>query len=196
MILPRSFFARETVLVAQELLGKLLVHESPEGTTIGRIVETEAYLGRLDPAAHAYKGERPRTRDLFKSPGTIYVYFTYGMHYCCNVVTNRTGLGEAVLLRAVEPISGIELMRKRRPVNSDTQLTNGPAKLVQAFGISMNQSGEDATSSPLHFSAPTAQLQHLPNEEIVTTTRVGISKAKDQLLRYYIKNNRYVSKIT
>lgn len=197
MILPRSFYARDTVQVAKELLGCYLVNETPQGTISGKIVETEAYLGQIDEAAHAFKGERPHTTALFQSPGTLYVYFTYGMHYCANVVTNREGLGEAVLLRAVEPIRGIDLMRQRRAVAKGTLLTNGPAKLVQAFGITIDQNGSDATQPPTYFtSPPTHDHYPLTDEEIVTTTRIGISKAKDLPLRYYIKNNPYISKTT
>lgn len=197
MILPRSFYARDTVLVAKELLGCYLVNKTPQGSVVGRIVETEAYLGRTDEAAHAFKGERPRTKALFQKPGTLYVYFTYGMHYCANVVTNQEGLGEAVLLRALEPVSGIELMRQRRNMTHDTLLTNGPAKLVQALGITIGQSGSDATQAPTYILRPDDNQKHpLNDNEIVNTTRIGISKAKELPLRFYIKNSPYISKST
>lgn len=196
MILPRSFYARDTVTVAKELLGSYLVHESPAGRTVGRIVETEAYLGMTDEAAHAFRGERPHTKALFQEPGTLYIYFTYGMHYCANVVTNKAGLGEAVLFRALEPVEGVVLMQERRRLTNIRNLTNGPAKLVQACQISPEENGLTVLQPPTYIISPSdVDFKPLSESEIVTTTRIGISKAIEQNLRFYIKNNQYVSKI-
>src|ERR1051325_9326643 len=130
-VLPRSFYARDTEVVARELLGAVLVCRSREGLTAGRIVETEAYLGEHDLACHAAAGRTTRTDPLYGAPGLAYVYFIYGMYWCFNAVTRAEGLPSAVLVRALEPLEGIDLMRQRRRLrsNTDTDLTNGPGKL-------------------------------------------------------------------
>ncbi len=173
---------------APALLGWLFVHDSDEGLTAGYIVETEAYMA-TDPASHSYRGKTPRNAVMFGPPGHLYVYFTYGMHYCVNIVTGQEGKGEAVLIRALEPVEGIELMRRRRGSVADIQLMNGPAKLAQAMGINRDQYG----ASLLDRRA----LQLLPGivpVEIVQTTRIGITKEIDQPWRFYIKHNPYISK--
>ena len=129
-ILKREFYTENSVKVAEKLLGKLLVRELPEGTLIGKIVEVEAYGGRDDPASHAYRGKTPRNQIMFGKPGLAYIYFTYGMHYCLNVKAEREGVPGAVLIRALEPIEGIEIMKKNRGVEKITELTSGPAKLT------------------------------------------------------------------
>ncbi len=172
---------------ARSLLGFKLVHNSADGKTSGYIVETEAYTME-DPASHTFMGETARNRAMFQKAGTIYVYFTYGMHYCVNIVTGKKGHGQAVLIRALEPVEGIELMGKRRKINGIAQLTNGPAKLVQAMGIDKAHYGS-------HISTGALRLEYgIKPSEIVQTTRVGIKKAVDQPWRFYIASNPFVSK--
>jgi DNA-3-methyladenine glycosylase len=172
---------------APGLLGYKLVHDSPEGRTAGYIVETEAY-DMTDPASHAYGGPNKRNAAMFETAGTVYVYFTYGMHYCVNIVTGEKGHGQGVLIRALEPVEGTELMRQRRGIGVLEQLTNGPAKLVQAMGITKEQGGT-------HIDEGAIRLEPgFRPESIVQTTRVGISKAVDQPWRFYIAGNRFVSK--
>lgn len=178
----------DSLTAAQNLLGWKLVHETDEGVASGYIVETEAYH-QDDVASHSYGGERVRNAPMFKQAGTIYVYFTYGMHYCVNIVAGSVGCGEGVLIRALEPVEGIELMKKRRGVDIEAQLTNGPAKLVQALGITKAQNGMMINSGQLRLEPG------ITPKEIVQTTRIGISKAIDQPWRFYIKGNPFVSKL-
>ena len=188
--LPPSFYDRPTEEVARELLGAVLEHRTGEGTVRGRIVETEAYLGPHDPACHAAAGLTARTRTLHGPPGQAYVYFIYGMHWCFNAVTREEGHGSAVLIRAVEPISGLELMRRRRDVERDVDLTSGPARLCDAFGIGREQNGVRLDRGPLRIlSGP-----QLPDEDVLVTPRIGIRKAADWPLRFLVKGNRFVSK--
>lgn len=172
---------------APALLGYKLVHDSPQGRTAGYIVETEAYTME-DPASHTYGGPTKRNAAMFASAGTIYVYFTYGMHYCVNIVTGELGHGQAVLIRALEPVEGIELMQKRRGLSDGRQLTNGPAKLVQALAIGKQHYGSDIQTGPISLEPG------IKPTEIVQTTRIGIKKAIDQPWRFYIADNSYVSK--
>jgi len=188
-ILPSEFYGRDTALVARDLLGKIIVRLSGEGIAAGRIVETEAYL-RDDPSCHAFRGMTPRNRAMFGPPGHAYIYFTYGMHYCFNVVTAEEGAGEAVLIRALEPLEGISVMAKRRGREGIKDLCSGPGKLAQAMGISPELYGHDLAREPLLI----LEGKNRPGEDVVITTRVGISSAKDLPLRFYYKNNRYVSK--
>jgi len=187
-VLPRSFYEGSTVEVAKRLLGNILYHASPEGITAGIIVETEAYL-QDDPACHASRGMTNRNRAMFGAPGHAYVYFIYGMYYCFNVVTAPVGVGEAVLIRALEPLAGIPLMQKRRNRVLKRELCNGPAKLVQAMGITRAHNGVDLTGSELVLCLGTAN----PGP-IVTTTRIGIKRGADLPLRYYLAGNPYVSR--
>ena len=140
----QSFYGRHTVSVARDLLGYKLVHRSPEGMTAGLIVETEAYL-QGDPACHANRGMTPRNRPMFGPPGHAYVYFIYGLYFCFNVVSGPVGVGEAVLIRALEPQDGIELMQQRRGRTKISELCSGPAKLVQAMGIGRQHNNLDLT---------------------------------------------------
>lgn len=188
-ILAGEFYARDTALVARDLLGKIMVHDSFEGLTAGMIVETEAYV-QGDPACHAYRGMTPRNRAMFGPPGHAYIYFTYGMHYCFNVVTADRDVGEAVLIRALEPLEGTDLMRKRRGRSRLPELCSGPARLVQAMGIVPGMYGHDLTAKPLYL----IRGADIGEEGVVVTTRVGIRAAAHLPLRFYIRDNMFVSR--
>jgi DNA-3-methyladenine glycosylase len=188
--LPPAFYDRPTEDVARDLLGAVLEHRTVEGIVRGRIVETEAYLGPDDPACHAASGLTARTRTLHGPPGTAYVYFIYGMHWCFNAVTREEGYGSAVLIRAVEPLSGQVLMRRRRTVVRDTDLTSGPARLCDAFAITREQDGLRLDRRPLRI----LQGQPVPDEQVVITPRIGIRKAAEWPLRFLIEGNRFVSR--
>jgi len=176
-LLRRSFYARPTVEVARDLLGKIIRH----GPSSARIVETEAYLGTDDPAAHSARGVTPRTKVIFGPPGHAYVYLVYGMHYCLNIVAEPKGVAGCVLIRAVEPIdhsAGI------------TQPSNGPGKLTRAMGITLQHYGADLTRGPITLHQPRDQAPF----EIAISPRIGISEAADLPLRFFIRGNRFVSR--
>lgn len=195
MPLPKAFYQRRTVTVARSLLGCVLVHDTPEGRTAGRIVETEAYLARRDPASHTYRGPTPRNAAMFGHPGTAYIYFIYGMYYCFNVVTGPQGVGEAVLIRALEPIEGLALMQKRRGTELARNLCSGPGKLVLALGIKREQNHASLLAGALYIEAPDAfGLARLSARKIVATTRIGITAAAELPLRFYESGNLYVSR--
>jgi DNA-3-methyladenine glycosylase len=195
----------DTLILAQKLLGCTLVHDSPEGRTAGIIVETEAYLTD-DPACHAYRKKTNRNAAMFGRAGSVYVYQIYGMHYCVNIVSAEEGRGEAVLIRALEPTEGVNLMEARRKLKMGdkiirqsafdpaaayrSNLCNGPAKLVQAMGISIpKQNGSSLIDGSLYI------LTSITNDfEIVTTTRIGITQGADLPYRFYIKGNAFVSR--
>ena len=187
MILKRGFYARPTTEVARALLGKILVH----GETAGKIVETEAYLGGDDRAAHSARGITDRTRVIFGPPGHAYVYFIYGMHECLNLVAEPAGKPGCVLIRALEPVAGVDLMARRRPAaHSLRELTSGPGRLTQAMGITRAQNGVDVTRGPLTVrTAPGGE-----RFEIEITPRIGIRHCADWPLRYCIKGNSFVSR--
>ena len=188
--LPRHFYARETVRAAKDLLGEHLVRVIGRTQMVGRIVEVEAYRGSDDPASHAYRGITPRNAPMFGEPGHAYIYFTYGNHYCLNVTTQESGTPGAVLLRALEPIVGIRAMRRRRPNLSDVALTNGPGKLTKALGIDKSLNKVDLTEpGPLFIASATKE-----DFEISRSARVGISEGTDRMWRFYIAENRFVSK--
>jgi DNA-3-methyladenine glycosylase len=180
--------------MARLLLGTCLVHESKQGRTVGRIVETEAYLSKDDPACHAHKGKTARNAAMFGPPGHAYIYFIYGMYECFNVVTAAEGCGEAVLVRALEPIEGIELMQRRRKIKDIHQLCSGPGKLVLAMGMSRKQNmlplykGELTIWPRGSFGTP-ADEPH-----IIATPRIGISAAAELPLRFYIKGSPFASR--
>ncbi len=182
-----KLFQKDTKTIAQELLGMYLIHDSPEGKTIGKIVETEAYLHN-DPASHSFSGKTQRNAPMFGKPGTVYVYFTYGMHYCFNIVTAPENIGEAVLIRALEPLEGIELMKKRRNKEDVHILCNGPAKLVQAMGIQKAHNGIPLSHAPLYLSSRKEKT------DVLSSPRIGIQKAMDKKLRFFIRNNPFVSR--
>jgi DNA-3-methyladenine glycosylase len=186
-ILPRSFYERGTVEVARDLLGKVLVH----GAAAGIVVETEAYLGGDDLASHSAVGITERTRVIFGPPGHAYVYLSYGMHDCLNIVAERAGDPGCVLIRALEPIEGLDTMRLRRPkARTDRDLASGPGKLTQALGITRKHAGIDMTRGDLVVVArPTA-----PPFDIAVTPRIGITKCADLPLRFLIRGNRFVSR--
>jgi DNA-3-methyladenine glycosylase len=197
MILKRSFYERDTLTVAKDLLGKLLIHETLEGTTSGKIVETEAYLGPEDKASHAYGNLcTKRTEAQFGPKGHAYIYFVYGMHYCFNVTSGSIpGKPEAILVRALEPVSGVAIMAKRRGVSNRNmiKLTNGPGKLCMAMGMSTKQNGIDLIVPPLHID----DEETVEKSNIVETTRVNVDYAdewKNSPWRYCIKDNAFVSK--
>ena len=188
--LPPAFYDRPTEQVARELLGRVLEHRTPEGTTAGRIVEVEAYLGPHDPACHSVVGLTERTRHLHGPPGTAYVYFIYGVHWCVNAVTREVGHGSAVLLRALEPLRGLALMRARRGRVPDRQLANGPGKLCQAMGIDRALDGARFDRGALRILAgePVAEA------EVVVTARIGITKAADWPLRFVLRDSAWTSR--
>ena len=174
--------------VAPKLLGCIIERDIDGITLRGRIVETEAY-DQTDVASHSYNGQTPRTKVMFGPAGYLYVYFTYGMHYCCNVVVGEDGYGAAVLIRAVEPLDGIDYMEKRRGRNG-IEATNGPAKFCQAFGIGKEQNGVHLTDGEIRLIPQVA----LPESDITETTRIGISEAKEIPWRFYITDSPWVSK--
>lgn len=198
--LPRSFYLRPTLTVARELLGKFLVRKLGRYHLVGKIVEVEAYLGKKDPASHAYRGKTKRNEVMFWEGGHLYVYFTYGMHFCANVVTREERVGEAVLIRAVEPIDGIEVMRKRRgfiPIKSGQardetdywELTNGPAKFCQAFGIGRKQNGIDLMGKEMFI----ARGEKIQKFAIGRSARIGIKNGREKKWRFFVKKNRFLS---
>ena len=188
--LPARFYDRPTELVARELLGAVMQCTSAGVTTIARIVETEAYLGPHDPACHAVAGLTPRTAQLFGPPGLAYVYFIYGMYWCFNAVTRERGHGSAVLVRAVHPIAGVDVMRRRRPrARRDKDLTNGPGKLCIAMGITGSLTGTSLRDGPvvIRSGAP------VPDDAVVVTPRIGITRAAEWPMRFLVRDDPYVS---
>jgi DNA-3-methyladenine glycosylase len=186
-LLPRSFYRRPSTVVAPELLNKVLV----SGRCGGRIVEVEAYAGPLDPASHAYKGRTARNATMFGPPGHLYVYFTYGMHFCANVVTGEPEDGQAVLLRALAPLDGIAEMRGRRPAARRLRdLANGPAKLTLALGIERQHDGTDLTSGVIRIVDDGTP----PPERAGVSPRVGITRAADLPWRWFVPGDPNVSR--
>jgi DNA-3-methyladenine glycosylase len=180
--LPSAFYDRDAAVVARALLGAVLRHQTSEGVVSGRIVETEAYLGPHDPASHSAVGRTARTWHMFGPPGTAYVYFVYGMHWCVNAVTGADGYGAAVLIRAVEPLEGLALMRARRPrARRDQDLANGPGKLCAAFGIDRTLDGTTLTGAGALTIVAGAEV---PDEHVLVTPRIGISKAAEWPMRF------------
>jgi DNA-3-methyladenine glycosylase len=185
--LPRDFYQRGTVDVSRDLLGKLLVH----GPTAGIIVETEAYLGGDDLASHSAIGITNRTRVIFGPPGHAYVYLNYGIHECLNIVAEPDGKAGCVLIRALEPVEGLDIMRARRPkARSDRDLASGPGKLTRALAITRVHNGVDMTRGDLVVRLANPMRRF----EIEVTPRIGITKCADLPLRFFIKGNKFVSR--
>jgi len=183
--LGKKFFAKPTVELAKALLGKCFVF----GDLKGKIVETEAYLYRDDPACHASRNRTARNEAMFGPAGNIYVYLIYGMYHCMNIVSGKTNEGEAVLIRALEPIQGMDLMRERRGTAKIENLCNGPGKLAQAFGITKEHNNLSLLSGremQLHDSSEKPEVQ--------VSGRVGLTVGRELQLRFFIKGNRFVSK--
>jgi DNA-3-methyladenine glycosylase len=202
MKLKRSFYTRNTIKVAKELLGCFLVHKTPEGLTKGRIVEVEAYMGLEDKGAHSYLGRHTPTMDpLYKIGGFGYVFVIHGHNYCLNVVTQNENMPEAVLIRAIEPVECIELMSKRRQIilpDSERKtlknLTNGPSKLCQAFNIDTSLNGIDLCGNELFI---TTSMPSKDVEKIVSAPRINIDYAEEyqhKLWRFFLKNNIFISR--
>ena len=189
-----SFFRQDTVELARKLLGCLLVHRTPDGVAGGMIVEAEAYVGAIDKACHAYRNRSERTEIMYHDGGYAYVYFIYGMHHCFNVVTGPEGEGNAVLIRALEPVIGLKLMQRRRNTKSLQNLCSGPGKVCLALDITKNEYGLDLCNadSPLHL----IQYRHIPDAKIVASPRINVAYAEEAAAwpwRFYVKENPYVS---
>ncbi len=189
--LNHSFYLSDTLEVAKNLLGKVLVKKVKNGLLAGKIVETEAYIGDHDPACHAYRKITNRSRILYQTGGTIYVYFVYGNYYCFNIVTEDEGKGCAVLIRALEPLEGIEYMKDNRgSVKNIYELTNGPSKLCLAFEIESDLNGKDITGSSFFVSKPLTEKKF----DIAVSKRIGINIGKEFMYRFFIKDNPFVTR--
>jgi DNA-3-methyladenine glycosylase len=188
--LPAAFYLRPLLEVTRDLLGRLLVHRAPGGTSAVRVVEAEAYDGAgQDPASHAHRGPTPRNAVMFGPPGHLYVYFTYGMHWCANVVCAPQGVAQAVLLRAGEPVLGTELMAARRPASRPRDLARGPARLCQALGLAGWADGADLTAGPVLLTAGWP----VPDDRVAWTGRVGVTAAADRPWRALVAGDPHVS---
>ena len=188
--LPTGFYLRPLLEVTRDLLGRLLVHDAPEGRAAVRIVEAEAYDGSgKDPASHAYRGQTRRNAVMFGPPGHLYVYFTYGMHWCVNVVCAPPGVAQAVLLRAGEPVLGVALMAARRRGSRPRDLARGPARLTQALGIAGWADGADLQAGPIRLTAGWP----VPDEQVLWTPRVGVTGAAERPWRALVAGSPSVS---
>ena len=194
-MMNHAFFRQDTVELARKLLGCLLIHRTPDGVAGGMIVEAEAYVGAIDKACHAYRNRSERTEIMYHDGGYAYVYLIYGMHHCFNAVTGPEGEGNAVLIRALEPVIGLDLMQQRRNTKSVQHLCSGPGKVCQALGITKNEYGLDlcAADSPLRL----IRYRYIPDAQIVATPRINVAYAEEAAAwpwRFYVKDNLYVSK--
>ncbi|MEW6195245.1 MAG: DNA-3-methyladenine glycosylase [Bacteroidota bacterium] len=194
--LPLKFYQRNVHTVAKELLGKVFVRKINDRFISGRIVEVEAYDGNVDQAAHSYNGKTKRNEVMFDGGGVLYVYFTYGMHFCANVVTGKLNSRTALLIRAIEPIDGIEVMsvnrygKKNISQKEKINLTNGPGKICLAFGIQRKENGTSLMGDEIFI----LDAKKISKSLTAVSTRIGIKKSVDLPWRYYIKNNQFVSK--
>lgn len=195
-ILTRKFYSRPVLTVARDLLGKILVKKEGNKLLSGRIVEVEAYDGRIDEAAHTFIGKTRRNEVMFREGGYFYVYFTYGVHHCCNVVTGKKDHGTAVLIRAVEPIDGIDIMAMRRfgkmkiTEKELINLTNGPGKICQAFDFNRNHTGTDLTGNKIFL----VDQPKMKKNKIGISERIGITKSKELMWRFFEIGNPYLSR--
>jgi DNA-3-methyladenine glycosylase len=191
--LERAFYERETLDVARDLLGKYLVHHTTDGKTVGKIVEVEAYVGVNDAACHAYNGKNTkRTKIMFGQGGHAYIYLIYGVYYCMNIVTNQEHYPEAVLIRALEPIDGLDIMQKRRKTDNKLNLCSGPGKMCNAMGISKSQNEMDLCGETMYLLSG----EVVPSEDIIATPRINIDyaeEAREYPWRFIIKDNPFVS---
>lgn len=193
--LPEKFFQRNVLKIASELPGKYLVKKDGPKYLAGKIVEVEAYAEKIDEASHSFRGKTKRNELMFEAEGKLYVYFIYGNHFCCNVVCDKEGVGSAVLIRAIEPLDEVELMAQRRFRKSEISekeflnLANGPGKICNAFGISKIENGVDLCGDDIFL----AEGDKVPKKNIVSATRIGITKSKDLPWRFYLKGNPFVS---
>ncbi len=186
--IPRSFYARPTLEVARDILGKYIVYNGAQGRLAAKVVEVEAYIGEDDPACHAFGGPTRRSQPLFGPPGYSYIYLIYGMYHCFNFVTEPQGRAAAVLLRAAEPVEGLEMMRERSPGRKDTQLLSGPGKFCRSFDLDLTRNCIDLTSDILYL-----ENRAVPVGEIAVSTRIGISKGANRPWRFYDKDSQCVS---
>jgi DNA-3-methyladenine glycosylase len=177
------------VVLARDLLGRILFYRAPEGLLAGRIVETEAYTGGADPASHAFRGPTARNAVMFGPAGHAYVYFTYGMHHCLNVTAERPGVAGAVLLRALEPLAGVAIMRAHGDQGPEGRLLSGPGKIGRAFGLTLKDSGRDFTRGPLGIAAGSP----VPHRQVSASRRIGISRAVNLPYRFTVQGSRSVS---
>lgn len=191
-ILPRTFFDRDAIAVAPELLGCVLSHETSEGLVAVELTEVEAYMGEADPPSHAFRGQTARNAVMFGPPGHAYVYFTYGMHFCVNLVCLRPGTASAVLLRAGRVVAGEELAARRRSaVPRGPKLASGPARLCQALGIGREQNGADVCAGEGPLRITSGQLRY--DSVVATGPRVGVSSGAEVPWRYWIAGDTSVS---
>ncbi len=194
--LPRAFYIRPTLAVARDLPGMIIFRTLGRSLMAARIVEVEAYLGGRDPASHAYRGMTPRNEVMFGEGGRLYVYFTYGMHFCCNVVTEGSGKGCAVLLRAAEPLEGIEAMTSLRSERDGRRrdvrdLCSGPGKLCQALGIGREENGTDLCENKIWIARERGAVAP---RRIMRSERIGISRGREHKWRFFLKDNPFVSR--
>lgn len=188
--LPYSFYCRDTAAVAKDLLGKLMLYDNDGVPVGGIVVETEAYLGLKDPSCHSARGKSKRNAVMFGPSGHAYIYLIYGIYLCFNVTTGPEDSPEAVLIRALEPREGIQVMQRNRNQENLYNLCSGPGKLVQALGINMSLNGTSVVEGKVRFY----ELEESPTGRIIETARIGISRAVDWPLRFYLEGNKFVSK--
>ncbi len=195
--LTRAFYERDALTVARALIGCLFVHDHPHGRLMVRLLETEAYRGAQDPGSHGFRGMTPRNRTMFGPPGRLYVYFTYGMHWCVNIVCAREGLCEAVLIRAGEPVAGGELMRTHRGgITRDRLLTSGPARLAQAMGISKPHDGATLLRGGSFFCAEDGSTEAVRSGPVAQTPRIGLSPGRGDAIpwRFVVPGHPHASR--